>query len=65
MSDERTLTLREAQQIRTDIANLETGLEVVMAQLARQKGERARTALGVILATAVITTLMVWFIAHL
>jgi hypothetical protein len=66
MTDERTLTtLRQADQLRTDIANLESGLEVIMAQLARQKGELARAALGTIFCTSIITTLMTWwFIAH-
>jgi hypothetical protein len=65
MPDERTLTLRQADQIRTDIANLETGLEIIMAQLARQKGDLARAALGIIFCTSVITTLLTcWFIAH-
>jgi hypothetical protein len=44
MPDEHTLTLRQANQIRTDIANLESGLEVLMAQLARQKGDLARAS---------------------
>jgi NhaP-type Na+/H+ or K+/H+ antiporter len=59
------LTLRQANQIRTDIANLESGLEIIMAQLARQKGDLARAALGIIFCTSLITTLMTWwFIAH-
>jgi hypothetical protein len=65
MPDEHTLTLRQANQIRTDIANLESGLEIIMAQLARQKGDLARAALGIIFCTSVITTVMVWwFLAH-
>jgi hypothetical protein len=36
MPNENELTLRQADQIRTDIANLESGLEVIMAQLSRQ-----------------------------
>jgi hypothetical protein len=65
MPDEYTLTLREANQIRTDIANLESGLEMLMAQLASQRGDLARAALGIIFCTSVITTLMTWwFIAH-
>jgi hypothetical protein len=35
MPDESPLTLRQADQLRTDIANVETGLEMIMAQLAR------------------------------
>jgi hypothetical protein len=67
MSDERTLTLRQADQLRTDFANLECSLEVIMAQLARQptRGDLAKTALGLIFCTSVITTLMTWwFIAN-
>jgi hypothetical protein len=45
-------------------ANLESGLEIIMAQLARQKGDLARAALGIIFATSVVATLLVWFIAH-
>jgi hypothetical protein len=59
------LALRQVDQLRTDVANLESGLEVIMAQLARQKGDLARAALGIICCTSVITTLMTWwFIAH-
>jgi hypothetical protein len=41
MSDENQLTLRQADQLRTDIANVESGLEVVMTQLSRlpKRGE--------------------------
>ena len=63
--DEHMLALRQVDQLRTDVANLESGLEVIMAQLARQKGDLARAALGIICCTSVITTLMTWwFIAH-
>jgi hypothetical protein len=34
MSDDHYRALRQADQLRTDIANLESGLEVMMAQLA-------------------------------
>jgi hypothetical protein len=67
MSDERTLTLRQADQLRTDIANLECSLEIIMAQLARQptRGDLAKTALRLMACTSVITTLMTWwFIGH-
>ena len=48
MSDERYLTLRQADQLRTDIANLESGLDIIMAQLPRQptRGDLAKTAPG-------------------
>jgi hypothetical protein len=35
MADEQSLALRQADQIRTDSANVEIGLEMIMAQLAR------------------------------
>jgi hypothetical protein len=35
MPDEYQLSLRQADQIRADIANVESGLEMIMAQLAR------------------------------
>jgi hypothetical protein len=42
-----------------------SGLEVIMAQLARQKGDLALAALGIIFCTSVITTLLVsWLVAH-
>jgi hypothetical protein len=67
MSDERYLTLRQADQLRTDLANLECSLEIIMAQLARQptRGDLAKTALGLMFCTSVVTTLTTWwFIAH-
>jgi len=65
MSDKRYATLRQADQLRTDIANLESGLEVIMAQLARQKGDLARAALGIIFCAPVIRTFLVWwFLVH-
>jgi hypothetical protein len=35
MPEEHQLTLRQADQVRTDIANVESGIEMIMAQLAR------------------------------
>jgi hypothetical protein len=67
MSDERTITLQQVDRLRTDIANLESGLEIIMAQLARQPttGDLAKAALGLMFSTSVITTLMTWWlIAH-
>jgi hypothetical protein len=37
---EYRLTLRQADQIRTDIANVESGLAMIKAQLARMPGLR-------------------------
>jgi hypothetical protein len=57
--------LRQSDQLRTDVANLEGGLEVIMAQLARQKVDLARATLGIIFCAPVITTLLVWWLlAH-
>jgi hypothetical protein len=33
MTDERSFTLRQVDQLRTDIANLETGQEFLMQQI--------------------------------
>jgi hypothetical protein len=58
MSDEHRLTLRQADRLRSDIANLETGLEVIMEQIARLgRGDLAKTALGIILSTAALIIL--------
>jgi len=35
MPDEHPLALRQADQLRTDIANVESGLEIIMEQIAR------------------------------
>jgi hypothetical protein len=35
MSDEHALTSRQADQLQTDIPNVESGLEVIMEQVAR------------------------------
>ena len=58
MSDEHRLTLRQADRLRSDIANLETGLEVIMEQIAwLGRGDLAKTALGIILSTAALIIL--------
>jgi hypothetical protein len=51
--------LRQADQVRTDVALIESHLEVVQKQLARlpTRRELAGTALGIILATMMPTTL--------
>jgi hypothetical protein len=50
---ESRLTLRQADQARTDFAIIETELEAIHARLARlpTRGDLARTALGIIFAT--------------
>jgi hypothetical protein len=35
MPDEHSLTLRQADRLRTDVANVESGLEVIVEQVAR------------------------------
>lgn len=46
MSDDHSSTSRQADQLRTDIANVESGLEVIMEQVARlsTRKESARKA---------------------
>jgi len=59
MSDERILTLRQADQARTDFAAIETDLQFVMGQLARLPTRRdlAKAALGIIISTAALVIL--------
>jgi hypothetical protein len=67
MPDEHTLTLRQLDQARTDFAAVESDLEFIMAQLARipTRKEQARNTLGIIFATATLTTLAVlWFTGY-
>ena len=62
MSDERTLTLRQADEARADFYVIETELEAIQARLARlpTRGQLAQAALGTIFCSAVLTTLFVW-----
>ena len=58
---------RSADQARTDFATIESDLQFLMAQLARipTRKEQARNALGIIFATAMLTTLAVlWFTGY-
>jgi hypothetical protein len=66
MSDENILTLRQADQARTDFALIESNLEFLAGQLARvpTRGDLAKAALGIIFCTAVFTTLFVWIVWH-
>ena len=59
MPDEHTLTLRQADQARSDFAAIETDLQFVMGQLARLPTRRdlAKAALGIIIATAALVIL--------
>jgi hypothetical protein len=66
MPDQNTLTLRQADQARTDFAAIESDLQFVMGQLARlpTRGDLAKVALGIIFCSAVFTTLFVWIAWH-
>ena len=67
MPNENILTLRQVDQARTDFALVESNLELIMAQVARipTRKEQARNTLGIILATAMLTTLAVlWFTGY-
>jgi hypothetical protein len=67
MANEYPLTLRQADQARTDFAAVESDLEFIMAQVARipTRKEQARNTLGIIFATATLTTLAVlWFTGY-
>jgi hypothetical protein len=66
MSKQYPLTLRQADEARTDFALLESDLELVMGQLARvpTRGDLAQAALGIIFCSAVFTTLFVWIVWH-
>ena len=66
MTDQRQFTLRQVDQARTDFALIESNLEFIASQLAKQptRGDLAKTALGIIFCTAVLTTLFVWIAWH-
>ena len=61
VSEKNLLTLRLADQVLSDFAAIDCDLQFIMAQLARiptRKGQ-ARNALGIIFATAMLTTVAV------
>jgi hypothetical protein len=64
--NEYPLTLRQADQARTDFALIESNLEFLAGQLARvpTRGDLAKAALGIIFCSAVFTTLFVWIVWH-
>ena len=67
MPDRNILTLRQPDQARTDFALIEEHLEFLAGQLARipTRKEQARNTLGIIFATAMLTTLAVlWFTGY-
>ena len=63
MSDIHILALQQADQARTDLAAIESELEVIQKQLSRlpTRRELARTALGIIFARMMLTTLSLPF----
>jgi hypothetical protein len=67
MSDDRTLTLRQADQARTDFALIESDLEFVASQLSRLPTWRdlAMAALGIIVSTAALVILWAEAFWHL
>jgi hypothetical protein len=68
MPNEHQLTLRLADQIRTDIANLDSSLEMIMAQVAGlpTRKELWRAALlGMLGGSALTTVLALAFVYHL
>ena len=67
MPDENILALRRTDQTRTDFALIEEHLEFLAGQLALipTRKEQARNTLGVIFATAMLTTLaLLWFTGY-
>ena len=56
MQDESPLTLRQADLLRTDITNLESGLEVIMRQMA-QSADLQGVGKVVLLVSFVVTGL--------
>jgi hypothetical protein len=59
MSEEYPLTLRQADQARSDFAAIESDLQLVIDQLARlpKRGDLAKAALGIIISTAALVIL--------
>jgi len=67
MPHDYPLTLRQADQSRTDFAAIESDLQFIMAQLAQipTRKEQVRNTLGVIFTTVILTTLAVlWFTGY-
>ena len=58
---QHTLTLRQADAARADFALIESNLEYIASQLAQRptRGDLAKTALGIIFCSAILTTLFV------
>jgi len=58
--------LRQADAARADFALIESNLEYIASQLAQRptRGDLAKTALGIIFCSAILTTLFVWIAWH-
>ncbi len=67
MSYERILTLRQADQARTDFALIESNLEFIAGLLSRlpTRGDLAKAALGIIISTAALVILWTEAFWHL
>jgi hypothetical protein len=67
MQDEHTLALRQADQARTDFANLESDLQLMMRQLPRvpTRADLAKASLGIIICTAALVILWAESFWHL
>jgi hypothetical protein len=67
MPDEHSFTLRQVDLARADFAAIADDLDFIKAQLARvpTRKETARTVLGVIFSSTILTTLAVlWFTGY-
>ena len=66
MADERTFTLHQVDQARTDFAIIEDQLEAIYARLQRTptRVEMARTALGTIVGAAGVVILWFELVSH-
>ena len=59
--DDRRFSVPSPTPERVDLASIKTDLEFAIEQLARLHTQLARTALGIIFCTAVITMLLNWW----
>jgi len=59
--DDRRFFVPSPASERIDLASIKTDLEFAMDQLVRLYRQLARTALGIIFSTAVVTTLLNWW----
>jgi hypothetical protein len=59
--DDRHFSVSGPTPERIDLASIKTDLEFAVEQLVRLHRKLARTALGIIFCTAVVTTLLNWW----